>query len=67
MNLCMIIRLCGCLYNYRKLANNCFRYIFLNNVLSCHVAISDFYLFKRSFPAYLVTMSICLLNKIICA
>lgn len=28
MNLCMIIRLCGCLYNYRKLANNCFRYFF---------------------------------------
>ena len=26
MNLCMIIRLGGCLYNYRKLANNCFRY-----------------------------------------
>ena len=40
---------------------------FLNNVLSCHVAISDFCLFKRSLAAYLVTISICPLNKIICA
>ena len=63
MNLCMIIRLCGCLYNYRKLANNCFRNFF--KIMFYHAMWQ--YLFKRSFAAYLVTISICLLNKIICA